>query len=147
MPTAWDPAVRAELLGRARTLTPAHAPRWGRFSAASMLAHLNDATRMALGELHVEPKAPPFLRLAPVRYLFIHVLPMPRGAPTAPELIARSASAELTEEQDRFAELLDRLGQAATLAPVHPAFGPLTRADWGALIHKHTDHHLRQFGV
>ena len=77
-----------------------------------MMAHLNEATLMTLGELQVEAKAPPFLRLAPVRYLLIHVLPMPKGAPTAPELLARSSSADLATEQAAFAQLLDRLGQA-----------------------------------
>jgi hypothetical protein len=26
-------------------------------------------------------------------------------------------------------------------------FGPLTGADWGALLRTHIDHHLKQFGV
>lgn len=29
----------------------------------------------------------------------------------------------------------------------HPAFGILSTADWGVLIHKHVDHHLVQFGA
>jgi hypothetical protein len=147
MPTVWDAPTRADLMRRLQTLTPEHTARWGRFSVAGMVAHLNDATRMALGELDVRAKAPPFLRLAPVRYLFIHVLPMPRSAPTAPELLARSSLADLAAEQEGFAALFDRLGVAATLAPSHPAFGPMTRDDWGVLAHKHADHHLRQFGV
>ena len=147
MASIWDPAVRADLTRRAQGLTPAHTAKWGEFSVAGMMAHLNDATRMTLGELQVKAKAPPFLRLAPVRYLLIHVLPMPKRAPTAPELLARTSSADLAAEQATFAQLLDRLGQATTLAGAHPAFGPMTRNDWGALAHKHTDHHLRQFGV
>ena len=51
MPTVWDPPVRADLVRRVQTLTPAHSARWGRFSGAAMVAHLNEATRMALGEL------------------------------------------------------------------------------------------------
>jgi hypothetical protein len=31
--------------------------------------------------------------------------------------------------------------------PAHPAFGQLSRKDWGVLVYKHIDHHLRQFGV
>ena len=147
MATVWDPAVRAALVRRAQNLTPAHTARWGKFSAAGMMAHLNDATLMALGELAVDGKAPSVLRLAPVRYLLIHVLPMPRSAPTAPALLVRSSSADLTQEQQAFAVLLEKLSAASTLAPSHPAFGPMTRRDWGALGHKHTDHHLRQFGV
>jgi hypothetical protein len=147
MASAWDPAVRADLVRRAHNLTPAHTAKWGKFSVAGMMAHLNDATRMALGELDVPAKAPPFLRYAPVRYLLIHVLPMPKSAPTAPALLVRTSSADLAQEQQAFAVLLEKLGGASALAPSHPAFGPMTRRDWGALAYKHTDHHLRQFGV
>ncbi len=147
MATVWDAPVRADLVRRLQTLTPGHTARWGKFSVAGMVAHLNDATRMALGELPVPAKAAAFLRLAPVRYLVIHVAPFPKSAPTAPELLARSSDADLAPEQQAFAVLLDRLGAATTLAASHPAFGPMTRRDWGVLAHKHTDHHLRQFGV
>ena len=53
MPTVWDAPVRADLLRRLQTLTPEHTARWGKFSVAGMVAHLNDATQMALGELPV----------------------------------------------------------------------------------------------
>ncbi len=147
MPTVWDPTVRAALIARARTLTPQHTAKWGKFSVAAMLAHLNEASRMATGELPVTSKAPAMLKWPPVRYLIIHHLPMPKSAPTAPELIARSASAELARELALFEETFSRLdGRSHGLVP-HPAFGALSHADWGLLIHKHVDHHLRQFGV
>jgi hypothetical protein len=147
MPTIWDDATRAALVARARQLTPQHTAKWGTLTVAGMLAHLNEAARMTLGDLAVNAKAPPFLKLAPVRYLLVHVLPMPKGAPTAPELLARCRAADLAAEQATFATLCDRLGRATALAPAHPAFGRMTRRDWGVLSHKHADHHLRQFGV
>ena len=147
MPSIWNDADRQELVRRAWTLTPGHAARWGRYSVSGKLAHQNDAARMATGDLAVAAKAPPFLKWAPVRYLFIHVLPMPKGAPTAPELLARTSGADLAREQQTLQTLFDALPQRAVLAPAHPAFGTMTREDWGALIHKHTDHHLRLFGV
>jgi len=147
MPTIWNDADRAELARRMWTLTPHHTAKWGRFTVAGMLAHLNDATRMATADLVVTGRAPAVLKWAPVRYLVIHVLPMPKSAPTSPDLLARGASADLAAEQQTFATLFDGLPQRQTLAPSHPAFGVMTRHDWGALIHKHTDHHLRQFGV
>lgn len=147
MPTVWDDAVRFDLIRRARSLTPAHTARWGKFTVAAMLAHLNDATLMAIGELPIATKGPTLLRVAPVRYLVIHVLPFPKGAPTAPELLARSGNAELAREQEAFAALFDRLGRTDSLAPSHPAFGAMTRRDWGVLAHRHVDHHLRQFGA
>ena len=30
---------------------------------------------------------------------------------------------------------------------IHAFFGKLTGEEWGRLMHKHIDHHLRQFGA
>lgn len=147
MPTLWSDSDRSALVVRAQRLTPAHTARWGKFSPAGMLAHLNDATRMATGDLPVQAKAPAFLKWPPVRYLFIHVLPMPKGAPTAPELLARSSVAQVAEEQLVFASLVDDAARRPALSTAHPAFGTMSRDAWGVLMHKHIDHHLRQFGV
>ena len=34
-----------------------------------------------------------------------------------------------------------------TLEPVHGFFGTMSVADWQRWAYKHTDHHLRQFGL
>ncbi len=106
MPTIWEPVVRDALLARARALTPQHTAKWGKFTVAGMLAHLNESTRMATGELPVTAKAPSFLRWPPLRYLIVHHLPMPKSAPTAPELLARCGAAELATEQALFEQLV-----------------------------------------
>ena len=148
MTSAWDPNVRSSFVARTRSLTADTKARWGTMNAAAMMAHLNDALRMALGDLPVKSKNLP-LRYKPIRHLFIYYLPMPKGAPTAPELIARCNGASLDEERTAFAELLDRCGRVApgTKLGEHPAFGDLSYDEYGALIAKHTDHHLRQFGL
>ena len=147
MPTAWDTSARHALMARARTLTPQHTARWGKFSVAGMLAHLNESTRMATGDLPIAGQGPLPLRFPPLRYLIIHHLPMPKSAPTAPELLLRSTSADLAREQALFETSFVRLdGTSHALVP-HPAFGTLSHASWGVLIHKHVDHHLRQFGA
>jgi hypothetical protein len=148
--TIFDDAARAELCARAARLTAGSAPRWGRMTVGAMLAHVNDGLRMALGELPVRQRRTP-LRFAPVRWLVLHALPFPRGAPTAPELLARCATATdetVAAELAAFAPLLDRVAarRGAGAWPAHPAFGPLSERDWGVLVHKHVDHHLRQFG-
>lgn len=148
MSTAWDPAVRASFVERAGRLTAETKPRWGKMNASAMMAHLNDSLRMAFGDLPCKSKNLP-LRYKPIRRLIIYYLPMPKSAPTAPELIARCSTASLDDERNSFAQLLDR---CAAMTPasrfgVHPAFGDLNYDEYGALIWKHTDHHLRQFGL
>jgi hypothetical protein len=117
-------------------------------NAAQTVAHLNDAMRMALGELPVAPKNTP-LRVWPVKQLVVYALPFPKSAPTAPELIARLDTADLRAEQADFKRIAETLAQkrASDRWPSHPAFGRLTHRAWGVLEFRHTDHHLRQFGV
>jgi len=148
MNTAWDGSLRQSLADRAAKLTVETKPRWGRMNASAMMAHINDSLRMALGDLPVKSKNLP-LRYKPVRRLFIYYLPMPKGAPTAPELIARCHGASLEDERQAFSDLLNRCGALAPGSKMgeHPAFGDLSYDEYGALIAKHTDHHLRQFGL
>jgi hypothetical protein len=148
MPTFWDAATRTDICRRVDRLTADHKPLWGRMNAAQMLAHVNDAMRMAAGELPTAPKNTP-LRRWPLKQLVIFVLPWPKGVPTAPELLARIDGADLQAEQALFKAIASRLAAkpAADTWPAHPAFGPMTHRAWGVLEFRHADHHLRQFGV
>jgi hypothetical protein len=148
MATFWDRATRDDTCRRVDRLTTDSRPRWGKFTAAQMVAHLNDAMRMAIGELPVAGKNLP-LRHFPLKQLFVYVLPFPKSAPTAPELLARVGTADLVLEQREFARIADRAAKRSSTDawPDHPAFGRLSHRAWGRLIFKHTDHHLRQFGV
>jgi hypothetical protein len=144
----WDSAVRSSFVDRVTQLRVDAKPRWGKMSASAMLAHLNDSYRMTTGELAVKPKRGP-LKYAPIKQLIIYVLPFPKGAPTAPELIARGDNAVLEDERRLFVRLCDQLGglpSTAILQP-HPAFGVLSYDEYGALMAKHTQHHFRQFGI
>ena len=148
MPTFWDTTTRHEICRRVERLTPDARARWGKFTPAEMLAHLNDAMRMATGELQVTPKNLP-IRYWPLKQLIVYALPFPKGAPTAPELLSRCKEADLAAEQAEFRIIAERLAAKASSDrwPEHPAFGPLTYRAWGVLKYRHADHHLRQFGV
>lgn len=143
----WNPVDRQTLFDRLDRLTDTAQPAWGSMSASRMLAHLADAVRMATGELPVAPRTTP-LGVWPINVLVMFYLPWPKGAPTAPELLRRSSesvAAGVGELKNLLGEASIR-GVAASWAR-HPAFGALTYEQWGRLIHRHTDHHLTQFGV
>ena len=144
----WDPAVRATFAERVKRLSADSKAGWGRMNAGAMLAHLNDSYRMCTGELTVKSKNLP-LRYTPIKQLVIYVLPFPKGAPTAPELIARCTGADLNDEKTAFAQMFAKLSgvKPGDALQEHPAFGPLTYAQYGALMAKHTEHHFRQFGL
>jgi hypothetical protein len=147
MKSVFHQTDRRALARRLDSLTATKTPLWGRMDCQQMLAHLSDGVRMAMGELDVAPRPGP-LRLAPVRHAVIYWLPFPKGAPTAPELLARRAE-DPEAERTALKRLLEQLAamEGAREWPDHPAFGRMRSRDWGALMHKHVDHHLRQFGA
>ena len=148
MRTVFNLADRLELSRRVDALVPDASARWGRMDCPQMLAHLSDGVKMALGELRVATKGPTALRLPPIRHAVIHWLPFPKGAPTAPELLTRRAT-DWQAECAELKHLLERMGamEGAREWPEHPAFDRLNSRDWGTLVHRHVDHHLRQFGA
>jgi hypothetical protein len=117
-------------------------------SVTGMLQHLRLSAQMAVGDLNVEAKNKRAFQVFPLKHLILHVLPFPKGAPTAPELLP-GAAASLEEERAALLTLLDRIGAGPQegAGPAHPLFGPLTRREWGAATYKHIDHHLKQFGA
>ena len=148
MRSLWDPTAAEELLGRLDRLTADTPARWGKFTCPDMVAHLNESIRMALGDITPASKNLP-IRFFPLKQLIIYVLPFPKGAPTAPDLLVRSGRAVWADEVKLFRELLARLvAQPLDRSwPAHPAFGSMDRRSWGVLGYRHMSHHLTQFGV
>ena len=147
MKTVWNAADSAELSARLDRLRADASPGWGKFTAPQMVCHLVDSLKMASGELPVRSKRLP-IRFPPLKQLIVYWLPFPKGAPTAPELLARTPSewhGEIQELKRDLAAFHER-GPEGPLVP-HPAFGMLSRRAWGVLVYRHMDHHLKQFGV
>jgi hypothetical protein len=147
MRSIFNPRDHLGLHERIQQLKTTSKARWGRMTALQMVAHLSDSLRMASGELEVAPKKMPF-RFSPLKELVLYVLPVPTGVLTSPELIARKPadwSIEVADLRDQLNGLVQRGPEA--LAPIHPALGKMSAKQWGVLIYRHMDHHLRQFGV
>ncbi len=146
--TLWNAGSRQELLDRLGRLKPDARPLWGRMNAPQMVAHLVGWMRMATGELLTAPLNRP-IRYPPLKQMIIYWLPWPKGVPTAPELISREQYDFASEHASfcRYLESFDERPDPKKIWPEHPAFGSLTTREWGVLGYRHTDHHLRQFGV
>jgi hypothetical protein len=139
---------RLAICQRIGSVTSASVPRWGRMDAKAMLNHLRRSALMALGELPVANKSKRIFQVFPVKHLILHVVPFPKSAPTAPELLVSDAGS-LDAIQSELVSLVERIGAGPRegIGPAHPLFGPLSFEEWGVATYKHTDHHLRQFGA
>jgi hypothetical protein len=136
------------LLERLDRLTPDAPARWGKMTAPQMICHLSDAIRVESGDAPAKFKRT-LLANPVVRWLLAYVVPFPKGkAETAPEML-------VTRPSDWHIDLStarEQLRAAAERGPggrwgIHPAFGDMSGTMHGVFIHKHVDHHLRQFGV
>ena len=146
MKTFWNGADRAEIAARVGKITPATSALWGKMDAPRMVAHLADWFRMALGDIPIPQRNLP-VRHFPLKQILMYVLPFPKNLPTAPELQRQPTS--LDEELALLRDGMERFGNRdanGSWGP-HPAFGEMSGHAWGALAYKHTDHHLRQFGL
>ncbi len=146
-PAMHDSADRETILARARRLSPATRPRWGRMNASQMIVHITDSMRMATGVHVVRGRRHP-AGLPVIKQLLLYVVPMAKNLPTARELVARAPGA-FDDEMRAFFASVQRFAErdAATAWPDHPLFGAMSPHAWGALAYKHTDHHLTQFGL
>ena len=145
--TLWNPESRRELMNRLQKLKPDTSPVWGKMTAPHMVSHLIGWMLMANGDLYTAPR-PSILRRTPVKQFVVYWMPFPKGVPTAKELLER-LPLEWSGEIDALRRHLENFetDHRNHEWPEHPAFGFLTPGAWGVLGYRHTDHHLRQFGV
>ena len=138
----------AELLGRARLVRPELRPRWGSLDAPRMMCHVADAVRLALGDIPTHPRPRPWMNTFPIRDLVLYCMPWPHGVPGPREAFTTQPCALDADVKALEAALMRFLDHhPAGEWPPHPIFGPMTARDWNRLLYRHTDHHLRQFGV
>ncbi len=151
MASLHDPQRLRTALARLGQLGPDTPARWGRMNAHQMVCHLSDSLRFALGERATTEELR-FPVPAPVaRFVALHTpLPWPRGAPTLPEMDQERQGTppdEFDTDRRELESLMTRFAATTSGWPRHPIFGFMSQAQWGRWAFRHTDHHLRQFGV
>lgn len=141
-----DPATRQSICARLQQLAPDTVHRWGKMTVDQMLWHVSKGLAQALGEIPAAPNSVPVPKW--LAKLVVFNLPWPKGAPTAPDLVAVDRHT-FEKERQRCLQLIDKFAAADLRAPWVPSasFGPLTGSEWSRFQAKHLDHHLRQFGV
>lgn len=137
------------LVERAQRLQPHDAAKWGRMTATEMLVHCNKIHAYLLSP-STNAKRKSTVKQHLIRWLVLYILPRyPRNA-TAPKEARTSgnvSSTDFDEEKKTFVYLLDKFSKTQNINHHHPYFGRLSTREWGIAMWKHTDHHLRQFGV
>jgi hypothetical protein len=150
MRNIFEPNASQEIKERLSQLRPDSERQWGKMNPAQAVAHCCKGMEQALGDV-----LPPRLLIGRLigGYIKSKALsddaPMRRNSPTVPGFKVLDTR-DLVAERQRLNGLIDRViaaGPAGCTAHPHSFFGRLTPEQWGILIYKHLDHHLRQFSA
>ncbi len=150
MSTILDKSTSEIIIQRVRNLTEYSEARWGKMDVVQMLVHCNESSKMAIGTKKLKRM---FLGRIFGRMVLKKALkdntPIKKNSPTVPGLIVKSRK-NFSKEKDDFIRVLSTLGMMKIEDfndKVHPFFGKMTGKEWGLLMFKHFDHHLKQFGA
>ncbi|WP_192822653.1 DUF1569 domain-containing protein [Rufibacter sp. LB8] len=151
MKTIFDEAVRAELIARIQLLSPSHQPVWGKMNVSQMLQHNTYWNCWILGQgTHTYKQAflgKVFGKIA-LRKMIKDEQPFDKNIPTSAQFkVTNTTATNLEPEKASWVALLKAYQQYSNPRFIHDFFGKMTKEEIGVLVYKHTDHHLRQFGV
>jgi hypothetical protein len=148
MKSLFVPADRESLLQRIHALDPGSARQWGKMNPAQMLCHCSRALETGTGDRPMKQKLIGKILMPFFRSSILGKKPFSKNSPTDPTFVV-SDEREFAAERARLLGLIDRfvaIGAAKAGAQTHAFFGKMTGDEWGELMYKHIDHHLRQFG-
>jgi len=149
MESLFDPACRDRVLARIQRLRPDSQPEWGKMDAAQALSHCALAMETATGDATLS--RPLVARLVGWMFRKSMLGPKPYGkdGPTHPQLVVKEPK-DFAREQARLLAVVRKFHQAGPAGAAHhehALLGKLSGEEWERFLHKHLDHHLRQFGV
>lgn len=148
MQSLFEPAAQKAISDRLNRLPATAVRQWGKMDAAQMLAHCSAALEVGTGD-RPRPQALIGKIFGPfVRSSLLGDKPFSKNSPTDPTFVIADAR-DFAREKERLIGLVGRFcerGAPAAGGQMHSFLGRISGDEWGALMYKHLDHHLRQFG-
>jgi len=122
---------------------------WGKMNLLQMLEHCSLQLQLALGMIQQSTfEGPSIMRTNLGRWLALYAMPWSKNLRTPSKMnmhLNNTPVPDFENAKEQLLELLNEVKTSQELKP-HPFFGPMSQKDWGRLIWKHLDHHLKQFG-
>ncbi len=137
-----------EVTNRINKLTLNSQKLWGKMSVDQMLAHCSIGIETAIGtkffsQLFIEKLIGRFFKS-----MEVEEKPIKKNSPTNHAFIIKSTEGfEKKQNLFRLIYQFHQGGEARCTTNPHSFFGKLTPSEWGSLMYKHIDHHLKQFSV
>lgn len=150
MKTIFDSQVREELISRINSLNKDIKSQWGKMNVFQMVKHNTYWNGWILGEESHTYKqvfmGKIFGKLA-LRKMIKDEKPLDKNIPTSTQFKIKEQSGDLEAEKLKWISLIKAYEQYENPDFIHDFFGTMTKEQIGILAYKHSDHHLRQFGM
>lgn len=149
MKSIFDKAQRDELIGRIDSLTENNKALWGKMNIYQMCKHSTIWNEWVLGKHNPTYKQEFLGKIFGKMALKSNTKddsPMGKNMP-AGVFAVKEKQGDFKPQQNAWAKLIADFEHFSNDGFVHDFFGKMTREQIGILAYKHSDHHLRQFGV
>jgi len=150
MKTIFDPNVREELISRIARIHAGSTAGWGKMNVFQMVRHNTYWNGWMLG---VDSPVYKQVFLGKVfggfalKRMVKDDKPFDKNIPTSEQFKPGVAGGDLETEKAEWVRLVQQYKDYHNPEFVHDFFGKMTSEQIGIMVYKHTDHHLRQFGV
>ncbi len=147
MKSFFEDGVYDEISSRLNQLNKNTSATWGKMNVGQMLNHCQMPLNIILEKEDYGVKPNWFINLLFKKSMYSDKL-WRKNLPTAKGFAIKDKKDFDTEKQ-AITNLINELnGQRERNDwQSHPAFGKMTKDQWGKMQYKHLDHHFRQFGV
>jgi hypothetical protein len=147
MKSFFEDGVYDELSSRLNQLNKDTSANWGKMNVGQMLYHCQMPLNIILEKEDYGVKPNWLINLLFKKSMYSDKL-WKKNLPTAKGFAIKDEKDFETEKQ-AITSLIDELNSQRERNDwqSHPAFGKMTKAQWGKMQYKHLDHHFRQFGV
>ncbi len=150
MKTIFDKNIRVKLSERIGQINQNDKAQWGKMNTFQMLKHNTYWNSWILGKddhtYKQEFIGKIFGKMA-LRKMIKNEKPFDKNIPTSAQFKVKESNGDLESEKSKWTSLIKEYENYSNPNFVHDFFGKMTKEQIGVLVYKHTDHHLRQFGV
>lgn len=144
-----DREAAQSIIERVKNLKVDSNRMWGEMNATEMLYHCNLCNKQIFEEKRGAGKTT--VKQYLLRILAIYIAPNFKKGIKSEErndTKGKIDSSQFEEQKEAFIRLIDHFPNIKyELTLTHPAFGNISKDEWGVAAYKHMDHHLRQFSV
>lgn len=147
MKSIFNETAFQEIKTRLSNLNENTTRRWGKMTHGQMAHHCQTPLNIILEKKKYNLKPNWFVNLLFKKSMYSNKL-WRKNMPTPPSF-RETTPRNFSQEKATLETLLDELythRERENWQP-HPAFGKMTKEQWGKMQYKHLDHHFRQFDV